>query len=346
MKKSKLVFLPSLTLSETHLEPERTLLIFDRHLEKVSKEFRTWVRGFPHRYGVFSGEKLKDLRAFPLHYEKLSKIASELTPKNMCVAGVGGGSVGDFAGFFASVYKRGVELIHVPSTWLAAIDSSHGGKTALNNGRVKNQLGTFHPASRVILIRSLLAAQPHDRVADANGELAKIAMIDGGAWVAQMEKSDLEGGNLIWKFLKPAIQSKLRIVEKDPLEQTGTRQILNLGHTVGHIFEAHYGWTHGRAITQGLFFAIEFALHTGEMAPREARRALQLLTEVLELAREIPAKKISSAEFMRYLGQDKKKSARGEVVFLVPHRFGRVRREKVNLSHLLAEARRQDWVQR
>lgn len=250
-------------------EPTSTLVIFDRRLETVSPAFRRWVRQFPYRYAVSSGEKLKQLRQFPVHFENIAEIAAPLTPRSMTVVAVGGGSVGDFAGFFASVYKRGVSLVHIPSTWLAAIDSSHGGKTALNNGRTKNQLGTFYPASQVLLERELLESQPSQRIQDGMGELGKIAIIDGGTWVRQLEASRLRGADLLWKFLKPAIQAKMKIVSRDPREQTGTRQILNLGHTVGHVFEAHYGWSHGHAVAQGLFFALDFALQRGDLSPRE-----------------------------------------------------------------------------
>ena len=92
---------------------------------------------FPQRYGVCAGEDLKDLAAFPKHVEHLLEIAAPLPQSRLSVVALGGGSVGDFAGFFASVFKRGVPLQQIPSTWLAAIDSAHGGKNALNVGRAK-----------------------------------------------------------------------------------------------------------------------------------------------------------------------------------------------------------------
>ena len=343
-----LIFLPDFPKpganGDASLDPSRTLVIFDERLARVSPKFKAWLRRFPFQYGVKSGERLKELESFPDHVARLSKIAEPLSPKTMTVAAVGGGSVGDFAGFFASVYKRGVDLVHMPSTWLAAIDSSHGGKTALNNGRVKNQIGTFYPATRVFLVRSLLLSQPEERVLDAMGELGKIAVIDGGSWVAQLERSDAVGEELLWNFLKPAIQAKLKIVAKDPQEKSGVRQILNLGHTVGHVFEAHYGWSHGRAVAQGLFFAIEMSLSEQKIRPAEAGRALQLLTEKLGLAREIPATKIPTREFLRYLLQDKKKSSANEVTFIVPKRVGKVERVPMKADKIVDEARRQGWV--
>src|SRR5690606_32869940 len=138
---TELVFLNHFSKAAKVADHRHSLVIYDQILARVSPQFRTWVNQFPFRYAVKSGETLKDLEAFAQHARKLSKIAEPLAPRQMTVVAVGGGSVGDFAGFFASIYKRGVSLIHVPSTWLAAVDSSHGGKTALNSFGAKNQFG-------------------------------------------------------------------------------------------------------------------------------------------------------------------------------------------------------------
>lgn len=325
------------------LDPATTLLIYDARLDEASREFRKFRIRYSMRYGVQAGEKLKSLRAFPTHFEKLADLAASVSPKNLTVLAVGGGSVGDFAGFFASVYKRGVRFAQMPSTWLAAIDSAHGGKTALNNGNVKNQLGTFYPAETIYLNQGLLYSQPPERAEDALGELAKIAIIDGGDWVSRLQNTSLLGSDLLWRFLKPAIDAKNRVVAQDPFERSGVRQLLNLGHTVGHVFEAHYGWSHGRSVTQGLFFAIDFAVERGDLKPREANRILHLLTETLGLAREM-IQPIPSREFLRLLKADKKKASADEVVFLIPSRIGRVRRETISVNQILLQAKHQGWV--
>ena len=320
-------------------------VIYDRYLERISTGFRSWVKSFPHRYGVESGETLKEVEAFPAHFKAMATRCEYLSPRQMTVVVIGGGSVGDFGGFFASVYKRGVDLIHIPTTWLAAIDSSHGGKTALNNGRVKNQLGTFYPARQVILSQKLLCLQPEERVQDAFGELAKIAIIDGGAWTEKLRATRLRGAELLLKFLKPAITAKNAVVAEDPREITGVRQVLNLGHTIGHVFEAFYGWSHGRAITQGLLFSVEMSLERGSMKPKDAEPILRLLTDTFGFAREIPERGlIPKTAFLKLLLQDKKKTSKTEVTFLMPIRFGVIKRLNVNTDSLLLEAQRQGWV--
>src|SRR6185295_5151716 len=114
--------------------------------------FRNWLKKFPCRYGVKSGESLKDLEKFPGHCKAILQMTEKIETRPLQLIAVGGGSVGDFAGFVASTLKRGVPLIHVPSTWLAAIDSTHGGKTALNVAGIKNQIGTFKQAEKIIVV--------------------------------------------------------------------------------------------------------------------------------------------------------------------------------------------------
>jgi 3-dehydroquinate synthase len=323
--------------------PENSLLIFDQKLAQISREFSQWAQLYPHRYGVTSGEALKDLALFAGHASRLAQLASSLPPRTMTVVAAGGGSVGDFAGFFASIYKRGVNLIHVPSTWLAAIDSSHGGKTALNIGGTKNQLGTFFPASRVVLVQSLLFHQPSDRVTDAMGELGKIALIDGGEWTKRLARSRFSGEDLLWNFLKPAIQAKLKVVARDPFEKNGHRQVLNFGHTIGHVLEAAHGWSHGGSVAQGTFFAIEYSRERGLMTAGESQKILHLFESKLGLAPFKP-EKIPARRFTELLSQDKKKSARDKVTFIFLKRIGRVERESVNVGEIVNEARRQGIV--
>lgn len=340
---TNLIFFKNFSEAERIVDPGQSLVIYDQRLMRVSREFQSWLGQFPFRYGVRSGEALKDLDAFAGHAKKISKIASALPSRRMSVIAAGGGSVGDFAGFFASIYKRGVPLLHIPSTWLAAVDSSHGGKTALNANGVKNQFGTFYPAERVVLVRSLLESQPVERAQEALAELAKIALIDGGAWTRELERTRLRNERLIWKFLPSAIESKLKIVRRDPREETGIRQLLNLGHTVGHVLESAHGWAHGRAIAQGLFFTLEFSLNRNLIPSGEVERARALLEGPCGLKKESP-KPLSAREFRSLLVQDKKREARDEVTFIFLKRFGKAERARVAIEEIVREAQRQGLV--
>lgn len=328
--------------SRAKVDPSLSVLIYDRKLESISAEFRKFAKSFPIRYAVESGEQLKNLDRFPLHCQRLARLAATLPARQMTVVAAGGGSVGDFAGFFASVYKRGVRLVHLPTTWLAAIDSSHGGKTALNVTGAKNQIGTFYPAHATVVVRSILSSQPPARIEDAMGELAKVAMIDGGAWVKKLEATPLGGEALLLKFLALAIEAKLKIVRRDPLEEIGLRQILNLGHTMGHVIEVTDQLSHGVAVAQGLFFALEFSRSEGFLSDAKFERAMNLMAH-LGLAPK-PVQAMSVKRLTQLLQKDKKRTKAGEITYVFLRAFGRCERQAISIQKLVREARRQGWV--
>lgn len=325
------------------------VLVFDRVLARGVPGFRAWKSGFPLSFEVRAGEQLKSLASFSRFVEDLVERTDRLPTGSMTIVAAGGGSVGDFTGFIASVFRRGVELIQLPSTWLSALDSSHGGKTALNVGGAKNQIGTFHPASRIYLIKPLLLAQPEERARDAFGELAKIALIDGRSWVkclmALKAPPGDHGGRLIWKCLPDAVESKYRVVRRDPFERRRIRQALNLGHTFGHVLEAYHGLAHGEAVAQGLLFAVEWSARRGIMTARERDRIILWLGRglgILPRSHELGA--IPEREARRLLMKDKKRDTASSILFVFLARPGGIRLESVRLEEIVDEARGQGWV--
>jgi 3-dehydroquinate synthase len=324
------------------------LLIHDEFLLTLGDgELNGWLRRFPVRYAVTAGEGLKELAAFPEHVEALLHRAAPLTASSLSVVAVGGGSVGDFAGFFASVFKRGVGLVQIPSTWLAALDSAHGGKTALNVGRMKNQIGSYAFAQRIYLCRPLLELQPPPRAQEAFGELAKIALIDGGPWVEALtaEVTPAAADAVLWRFLPEAVAAKWRIVTRDPFERLGLRQHLNLGHTVGHVLETLYGLPHGVAVAQGLHFALHFSTQRGLLPAAELTRILSWLEGRFGLFDRRPSlHRLRQGRFLEVLGQDKKRSAATALRFVFLRGFGRPEVAEVSLFELVAEAVRQGYV--
>ena len=160
--------------SRLQFSPE-TVLFYDSVLIQNST-VKSWIEKFEHRIDLKSGESLKTLTRLGQILQRLELHDVPMTSELTFVA-LGGGSVGDFVGFLASIYWRGRKLIHIPSTWLAAVDSAHGGKNGLNVNEVKNQLGTFYPAEQIIVCRDLLKTQPPERLMDALGEILKIAIL-------------------------------------------------------------------------------------------------------------------------------------------------------------------------
>ena len=142
------------------LDPETHFLLFDNNLLSGNEEIeiQEFIETFPHRLGVEGGETLKNLKNFPRQLDGILKEWPQPISRNHTLVVFGGGSLGDFGGFVASILKRGVNLIHIPTTWLAAMDSAHGGKNALNVAGVKNQVGTFYPAHKVFIVKEVLNA--------------------------------------------------------------------------------------------------------------------------------------------------------------------------------------------
>jgi len=350
--KTKVEFLKKLP-SESRLadvlgfRPEKYLIIYDKRVGRV-EPVRRWLKEFQFVYGVPGGESLKDLSDFTGHLRKIFRLLGPFSAKSICLVGLGGGSVGDFVGFVSSVLKRGVPLIHIPTTLLAAMDSAHGGKTALNVGEMKNQVGTFYPADGVMIVRSLFEGLPGLQLQSAGGELAKMALLAGGPLFSQFrDQFDVELDSL-WEMLPAVIEAKYKIVDQDPLEQNGARQVLNLGHTLGHVLESYYGLAHGVAVGQGLAFAIRWSEHQGYLRDSTPDDLMDLLNKKVgvlngrDFARQNRA--MSRSKLARFLEHDKKLTDTRHVNFIFLEDVGAPFRKAVTLESFLTETQRQGWT--
>ena len=254
---AKLPGLPSLQQLDSNRLP---VLIFD---QKLKKSFGAWIEKFEVSLPVSAGEGLKTLSSLE---RILNQVLKRAKGKRILLISFGGGSVTDFVGFLASVLHRGTPVVHIPSTWLAAIDSAHGGKTALNVGAFKNQLGTFWAAKESHLVAEVLLAQPPERIKELTGELIKTSLLRGDHfWRKASGKCT---GKEILAYLPEAIQFKYEVVKKDPFEEKGLRSILNFGHTIGHILELSLGIPHGEAVRMGLCFDLEWSAQRGHLKPK------------------------------------------------------------------------------
>ena len=200
-------------------------------------------------YVVPHGEKSKN---WALAGELLEKLAGDGFCRDDTVIALGGGVVGDLAGFVASVYMRGVPYVQAPTTLLAGIDSSVGGKTAVDLTAGKNLAGRIYPPSAVIFDPDALSTLPPAEWKCGLGEAVKYAVLAGGEIFDIMEKGDATGVDLE-RLAAACIDYKRRIVEEDENE-SGCRRLLNLGHTVGHAIEAEsgLGFPHGVCVAMGI----------------------------------------------------------------------------------------------
>lgn len=331
----KTVLLTTQTLPKAGSFNGNPVVFYDRNLLK-HRFFKIWLKQFQHSVALKAGESLKTLNSYQSVLSQLQK-NSQKTPfsSETVFVAVGGGSVGDFVGFLASTFQRGKRLVHIPSTWLAAVDSAHGGKTGLNLNSVKNQIGTFYPAESVILVRDLLLSQPSERLRDSFGEILKIGVINRPNTFQQV----VYDAQSVWKALPALIAGKMAIVQKDPFEKNGLRKVLNLGHTLGHVFEAHFGISHGEAVLHGMLFTARWSFERGTLKENDFIHISNRIFSVLNKPSnylKIPDTKIRSL-----LAQDKKRQTSDKVDFIFIQKIGKVIIKSVTTDQVLAEVQRQ-----
>lgn len=241
------------------------------------------------------------------------------------VIALGGGCVGDLAGFVAATYMRGVRLVQIPTTLLAQVDSSMGGKAALNLPEAKNILGAFHQPSLVLSDVSLLKTLPTREVRCGVAELIKYAAIMNLRLLEFLEREresilGLEEGAMV-KAVSWATELKSGIVARDERDQSGLRALLNFGHTFGHAVEAaikYRGLSHGEAIAVGMAGEIRLAEALGMVSKKDVRRLEAL---IVSYGLPIRFKGVNHRDLIRFMGHDKKAEA-GKLRFALPNGLG------------------------
>ena len=285
-----------------------------------------------HRVIVPAGEASKSYAMFEQVCEAI--IAARMERGDLVVA-LGGGVIGDLAGFAAAVVRRGLDYVQVPTTLLAQVDSSVGGKTAINSARGKNLVGAFHQPILVLADTALLDTLPEREFRAGYAEVAKYGLLgDAGffAWLEANWRDIFSGGSASGSSAREhavalCCRAKAAIVARDERE-TGDRALLNLGHTFGHALEAACGFSdrllHGEAIAIGMALAFEFsARRQGLVSKAEAARATRHLAEVGLPTRiqDIPGEPPSVDQLMDLIAQDKKVK-RGMLTFILVRGIG------------------------
>ena len=225
------------------------------------------------RYVIPHGEKSKN---WTLAGELLEKLAADGFCRDDTLVALGGGVVGDITGFVASVYMRGVPYVQVPTTLLAAIDSSVGGKTAVDLKAGKNLAGRIYPPKAVVCDLDTLATLPRSEWKCGLGEAVKYAVLAGGEIFDIMESG--AGAENLERLIDLCVDYKRRIVEADENE-SGLRRLLNLGHTVGHAIEAEsaLGFPHGVCVAMGIKVIARASVSAGYLPKDEYLRISALL---------------------------------------------------------------------
>jgi 3-dehydroquinate synthase len=198
------------------------------------------------------------------------------------IVAVGGGAVTDLAGFVAATWLRGVKVIHMPTSLLGMVDASVGGKTGINTAEGKNLVGAFHPPAGVLVDLDTLDTLPRNELISGMAEVVKCGFIADPAILDLVEKDPqavLDPQSAVLReLIERAIAVKAKVVSED-LKESGLREILNYGHTLGHAIELveRYSWRHGAAISVGMMFAAELARSVGRLSDEDADRHRSIL---------------------------------------------------------------------
>src|SRR6201747_839146 len=270
-------------------------------------------------------------------YEGLEYVCEELIAakieRNDLVIALGGGVVGDLAGFAAAILRRGVDFVQAPTSLLAQVDSSVGGKTGINSPHGKNLIGAFHQPVLVVADTSVLDTLSQRQFRAGYAEVAKYGVLGDEAFFAWLEANHSEifsGGAAREPAIATSCRAKAAIVARDERE-TGERALLNLGHTFGHALEAATGFSdrlfHGEGVAIGMVLAAEFSAQLGMIADADAARvkahlaAVGLPTQLQDIA-GFTQEKIGADALMTLMAQDKKVK-RGKLTFILLEAVGR-----------------------
>ena len=265
-----------------------------------------------------------------MQYLKLMNALAEipLTRTDALVA-LGGGVVGDLAGFAAATYLRGIPVIQVPTTLLAAVDSSIGGKTAINLPAGKNLAGAFHRPALILRDASLLESLPQTIYQDGMAEVIKYGVL-ADADLFELLADKAQAHRRMEEIIERCAEIKMRFVEEDVFD-TGVRQLLNFGHTIGHAIEhaTNFSVSHGKAVAKGMAMMAEISMKQGWCSEETTRRIKDIL-HVYGFDLTIVQQKDVLYDIMK---TDKKRKG-GMIDLVVPEKIGRCRLVRVTIEEL------------
>lgn len=238
-------------------QPSKTFVLVDENTAALLPDFAQRLSNLDGEFEILEipvGEQSKDLEIAAQLWATLLEYGAD---RNALMINLGGGVVGDLGGFVASTYKRGISFVQVPTSLLAMVDASVGGKTGINFGGLKNQIGTFDEPELVVVEPEFLKTLPKEEWESGHGEMIKHCLLTGSDWPFILQ---LTPEFDITDEIQRSIGIKSRVVDAD-FKESGLRKTLNLGHTFGHAWESLMQQkgtpiSHGRAVVQGLHLAL------------------------------------------------------------------------------------------
>ncbi|MGB6607754.1 MAG: 3-dehydroquinate synthase [Atribacterota bacterium] len=286
---------------------------------------------------VPDGEKYKSLSTAQYLYDELLKRKADRTTT---LIALGGGVIGDLTGFVAATYMRGLPLVHIPTTLLAQVDSSIGGKVAVDHHLAKNIIGSFYQPKAVYTDPEVLQTLSDKDIKNGIVEAIKIAVIKSPAFLKWIEKNiDLlikKHRDLLCELVKEAVSLKADIVLKDPWEK-GLRKVLNFGHSIGHALEVGAGYqdlSHGEAVALGMLVETKIACNRGMCLKEFEKQIKQILSFPPTCAVHADRRKRESKSLFQYIKNIDynqfwetltldKKNSQGKITFILPEALGK-----------------------
>jgi 3-dehydroquinate synthase len=352
-KPSNIAFGPLAGIGDT-LDPNKTVIVTDRLIRKI------YGSSFPDCpvIEVERGEAAKSLVSLEALYGAFLDLA---LGRDALVLAIGGGTISDLAGFAASTWLRGVDFGFAPSTLLAMVDASVGGKNGIDFRGIKNLVGSFSQPRFVRVDVELLATLPDLEFASGMAEVVKSAVIAGGRYFDLIEnafggkpgtgekgteltgRSERPGTELLERIVAGSVEIKAGVVERDERE-SGERRKLNLGHSVGHAIEAVTGLPHGHSVAAGLGTACRLAESLGRLSLDDSGRIIRLLAacglpssieEALALAGKAPEGPEPRKAIAAAVPADKKRLG-ADILMALPEAIGSVAIKTVALADLQA----------
>jgi 3-dehydroquinate synthase len=298
----------------------------DVKLTGAREEMRNLFKGSEftyHEIVVNAGETLKDIQSIYPIYGELLKAKAD---RDSVLIALGGGSIGDAGGFIASTYLRGIAWIGVPTTLLAQVDSSVGGKTGINHEFGKNLIGSFHQPELVLCDTDFLGTLSPREIASGIGEILKYAIAYDLKFFNYLDKNLgalLALDPKVTRYcIEHSLKFKVKAVQADVLDRKGVREILNFGHTFGHALETftdHQTYQHGEAVIWGMKFAVALSLVRGHLDEKSAKKIETLLSRV---PLPLLPKNLNFYEMIRAMKLDKK-SSQNKVRFVLLQGIGK-----------------------
>ncbi len=295
---------------------EKNFVIMDRNVEALYGNYFDNLRSYT-KIVVEPGEQSK---SFAVAERILQLMLDAGATRKATVVALGGGVIGDLAGFCSSIYMRGIPFIQVPTTLLAQVDSSVGGKTGINFGQFKNSIGSFYQPEKVLIDLDFLHTLPQKERVSGLGEVIKYGIIYDYNFLQyimeNIEQIKACNPKIMLRIIKRSLEIKAAIVAKDERE-SGLRRLLNFGHTLGHALEGVTGfakYTHGEAVIIGMYYETLMAERMGII---DGKYASELLNFFRKLDVDPDISHYPGERLVEWMQKDKKNPV-GRIAFILP----------------------------